>query len=154
MMKTRIYTLLAALLLTFAGVQAQDKTATTISVDVVSSIVVGDDANVSVTLDAKTNAIATLTVTNSDNSYNETFNVGLVGGNGRYTVPNLAEGKYSVTASFAGNDQYAASTSDAQTLEVNKVPTTLTLSLDENEIVRTKEIYVGDFPLTSQYLNP
>ena len=145
-MKTRIYTLLAALLLTFAGVQAQDKTATTISVDVVSSIVVGDDANVSVTLSAEINAIATLTVTSSDNSYNKTFNVGLVGGNGRYTVPNLAEGKYSVTASFAGNFKYDASTSDAQTLEVNKVPTTLTLSLDENEIVRTKEIYVGDFP--------
>ena len=152
-MKTRIYTLLAALLLTFAGVQAQDKTATTISVDVVSSIVVGDDANVSVTLSAEINAIATLTVTSSDNSYNKTFNVGLVGGNGRYTVPNLAEGKYSVTASFAGNFKYDASTSDAQTLEVNKVPTTLTLSLDENEIVKAKTIYVGNAPIITATLN-
>ena len=132
------------MLLMVASVQAQ--TATTIRVEPLSSLTVGDDAYVTVTLDADINAIATLTVTNSDNSYNETFNVALVGGNGRYTVPNLAEGTYSITASFAGNDQYAASTSDPQTLEVNKVPTTLTLSLDENEIVRTKEIYVGDFP--------
>jgi len=147
MMKTRIYTLLAALLLTFAGVQAQDKTATTISVDVVSSIVVGDDAQVVVKLNADINAIATLTVTNSDNSYNETFNVGLVGGNGFFVVPNLAEGTYSVTASFAGNDQYAASTSAAKELMVNKVPTTLTLSLDKTSI------YVGNAPIITATLN-
>ena len=133
------------MLLMVASVQAQ-KTATTISVVTLSSLIVGNDAYVTVTLDADINAIATLTVTNSDNSYNETFNVALVGGNGRYTVPNLAEGTYSITASFAGNDQYAASTSDPQTLEVNKVPTTLTLSLDNNDIVSTKTIYVGDFP--------
>ena len=153
MMKTRIYTLLAALLLTFAGVQAQDKTATTISVDVVSSIVVGDDANVSVTLSADINAIATLTVTSSDNSYNKTFNVGLVGGNGRYTVPNLAEGKYSVTASFAGNGQYAASTSEPKTVQANKITTALALSLDENEIVKAKTIYVGNAPIITATLN-
>ena len=133
------------MLLTVASVQAQ--TATTISVSTNSSISpVGDDATVFVTLDADIDAIATLTVTNSDKSYNKTFNVALVGGNGIFVVPNLAKGTYSVTASFAGNDQYAASTSDAQTLEVNKVHTTLTLSLDENEIVKAKTIYVGEFP--------
>ena len=145
MMKTRIYTLLAALLLTVASVQAQ--TATTISVDAYSPIYAGNDANVWVTLDADINAIATLTVTNSDNSYNETFNVGLVGGNGFFVVPNLAEGTYSVTASFAGNDQYAASTSAAKELMVNKVPTTLTLSLDKTSI------YVGNAPIITATLN-
>ena len=138
MMKTRIYTLLAALLLTFAGVQAQ--TATTISVEPSSSsIIVGQDVYVVVTLEPAINAIATLTVTNSDNSYNETFHVALVGGNGFFVVPNLAEGTYSITASFAGNGQYAASTSETKTVQVTKITTALALSLKD------EAIYVGDF---------
>ena len=140
-MKTRIYTLLAALLLTVASVQAQ--TATTISVDVASSTIpVGDDAYVEVTLDAEDaeiNAIATLTVTNSDNSYNETFHVALEDGYGSYYVPNLPVGTYSITASFAGNGQYAASTSETKTIQVNNITTALTLSLKD------EAIYVGDF---------
>ena len=139
-MKTRIYTLLAALLLTFAGVQAQ-KTATTIRVKPLSSLIVGNDAYVTVTLDADINAIATLTVTDGA-SYNKSFYVALEGGSGSgsgsYCVPNLPAGTYSITASFAGNDQYAASISDAQTLQVNKVSTTLSLTL------REETMYVGD----------
>ena len=80
MMKTRIYTLLAALLLTAAIVQAQ-KTVTTIRVKPLSSLTVGDDAYVEVTLDADINAIATLTVTDGA-SYNKSFYVALVGGYG------------------------------------------------------------------------
>ena len=142
MMKTRIYTLLAALLLTAASVQAQ-KTVTTIRVEPLSSLTVGDDAYVTVTLDADINAIATLTVTDGA-SYNETFNVALVGGNGFFVVPNLAEGTYSITASFAGNDQYA-STSETKTVQVNKITTALALSPDNDNMVSTKTIYVGDF---------
>ena len=128
------------MLLTVASVQAQ--TATTISVDVASStILVGDDVRVGVTLDAEINAIATLTVTDGA-SYNESFYVALEGGSGSgsgsYCVPNLPAGTYSITASFAGNDQYAASISDAQTLQVNKVSTTLSL------ILREETMYVGD----------
>ena len=126
------------MLLTFAGVQAQ--TATTISVEPSSSsIIVGQDVYVYVTLDAKTNAIATLTVTNSDNSYNETFHVALEGGYGYYYVPNLPVGTYSITASFAGNGQYVASTSETKTVQVNMVTTALALSLVD------ESIYVGDF---------
>ena len=129
------------MLLTVASVQAQ--TATTISVDVASpTILVGDDVYVDVTLnaeDAEINAIATLTVTNSDNSYNETFHVALVGGNGFFVVPNLAEGTYSITASFAGNGQYAASTSETKTVQVTNIITALALSLKD------EAIYVGDF---------
>lgn len=144
MMKTRIYTLLAALLLTFAGVQAQ--TATTISVEPSSSsIIVGQDVYVYVTLDAKTNAIATLTVTNSDNSYNKSFYVALEDGYGSYYVPNLPVGTYSITASFAGNGQYAASTSETKTVQVTNITTALALSFDNDDIVSTKTIYVGDF---------
>ena len=143
-MKTRIYTLLAALLLTVASVQAQ--TVTTISVKPsLSSIIVGDDVYVVVTLEPEINAIATLTVTNSDNSYNKSFYVALEDGCGSYYVPNLAAGTYSIKASFAGNDQYAASTSETKTIQVNKITTALALSFDDNDIVSTKTIYVGDF---------
>ena len=126
------------MLLTVASVQAQ--TATTISVKPsLSSIIVGEDVYVVVTLDPAINAIATLTVTNSDNSYNESFSVALVGGYGRFIVPNLPVGTYSVTASFAGNDQYAASTSEVQTVEVSKVTTALSLTLID------AAIYVGEY---------
>lgn len=125
------------MLLTVASVQAQ--TATTISVEVASSIDVGSDANVFVTLGADINAIATLTVTNSDNSYNKSFYVALEGGYGYYYVPNLPAGTFSITASFAGNGQYAASTSETKTIQVNNIITALALSLKD------EAIYVGDF---------
>ena len=136
-MKTRIYTLLAALLLTVASVQAQ--TATTISVKPsLSSIIVGEDVYVVVTLDPAINAIATLTVTDGA-SYNKSFYVALEDGYGSYYVPNLAVGTYSITASFAGNEQYAASTSEPKTVQVNNIITALALSLKD------EAIYVGDF---------
>ena len=126
------------MLLTVASVQAQ--TVTTISVEPSSSsIIVGQDVYVYVTLDAEINAIATLTVTNSDNSYNETFHVALEGGYGSYYVPNLPVGTYSITASFAGNGQYAASTSETKTVQVTNIITALALSLKD------EAIYVGDF---------
>lgn len=149
------------MLLTVASVQAQDKTATTISVDVASpTILVGEDARVEVTLSAEINAIATLTVTNSDKSYNKTFHVALLGGDGlggsgSFTVPNLPVGTYSITASFAGNDQYDASTSEVQTVEVSKVTTAFALSFDYKDIVSTKTIYVGDYiSFVAKLLNP
>ena len=129
------------MLLTAASVQAQ--TETSINVDVAPSYDAGSDAYVGVELNANIDAIATLTVTNNDNSYNETFKVALVGGYGSsygsFTVPNLAVGTYSMTASFAGNDQYAASTSEVQTVEVSKKTTALALTL------RDVAIYVGDY---------
>ena len=131
------------MLLTVASVQAQDKTATTISVETYSPLIVGSDATVWVTLDADIDAIATLTVTNSDTNVEQSFNVALVGGygssSGLFTVPNLPVGTYSMTASFAGNDQYAASTSEVQTVEVSKVTTALSLTLID------AAIYVGEY---------
>ena len=125
------------MLLTVASVQAQ--TATTISVDVASpTILVGDDVYVEVTLEPAINAIATLTVTDGA-SYNKSFYVALEDGYGRYCVPNLAVGTYSITASFAGNGQYAASTSETKTIQVNNIITALALSLKD------EAIYVGDF---------
>ena len=120
-MKTRIYTLLAILLLTVASTQAQ--TATTISVEDIYPIRVGDDAFLQVTLEPEITTVATLTVSNSDNSYNQSFHVAIVDGYGTCVVPNMAEGTYSFTASFAGNAKYAASTSETKTLTVSKITT-------------------------------
>ena len=135
-MKTRIYTLVAALMLMVVSANAQ--TATTIAVDFGSPKIVGDDAYVRVTLEPEIDAVAKLTVTNNDNSYNETFHVALSSGYGEFVVPNLAAGTYSVTALFAGNEQYEASSSETKTLNVNRVPTTLSLTLNDDEI------YVGE----------
>ena len=136
-MKARIYTFLAALLLTVASAQAQ--TATTITVEDIYPITVGDDAHVWVTLDPSITTVATLTVSNSDQSYNQSFHVAIVDGYGICTIPNMAEGTYSCTASFAGNAQYAASTSEPKTLTVSKIVTSMSLTLND------EAIYVGDY---------
>ena len=136
-MKARVYTLLAALLLTVASAQAQ--TATTITVEDIGPIIAGDDVFVEVTLEPGITTVATLTVSKSDNSYNQSFHVAIVDGYGRCTIPNMAEGTYSCTASYAGNAKYSASTSATKTLTVNKVVTTMSLTLHDTSI------YVGDY---------
>ena len=136
-MKARIYIFLAALLLTVASAQAQ--TATTISVEDIGPIIAGDDVFVEVTLEPGITTVATLTVSNSDQSYDQSFHVAIVDGYGRCTIPNMAEGPYSCTASFAGNARYAASTSETKTLTVSKVTTTMSLTLYNTSI------YVGNY---------
>ena len=128
MMKTRIYTLLAALLLTAASTYAQTKIATTISV-AVDDIIAGDDARVEVSLtDANNNGvtgIATIIVTQEGVSA-KPYNVAVVEGTGTYYVSNLASASYTITASYAGDDVYAASeTAEAYSLYVPKITTGL-----------------------------
>ena len=131
-MKTRIYTLVAALMLMVGSANAEDKTATTIAVDFCSPIIAGNDANVTVNMSPDINAIATLNVeTPTDTKH---YYVPIVDGVGSYVVNNMADGTYEITASYAGNEQYEASTSDAKTLTVNKIPTALSLALKDTEI--------------------
>ena len=120
MMKTRIYTLLAALLLTAASTTAQTKIATTISVAVNNGIVAGDDARVTVSLtDADHNGvtgIATISV-KAEGGDAKYYDVAVVEGTGTYYVSNLASASYTITASYAGDDVYAASeTAEAYSL--------------------------------------
>lgn len=131
-MKTRIYTLVAALMLMVGSANAEDKTATTIAVDFCSPIIAGNDANVTVNMSPDINAIATLNVeTPTDTKH---YYVPIVDGVGSYVVNNLADGTYEITASYAGDEQYEASTSDAKILTVNKIPTALSLALKDTEI--------------------
>ena len=131
-MKTRIYTLVAALMLMVGSANAEDKTATTIAVDFFSPIIACNDANVTVNMSPKINAIATLNVETPTGT--KDYYVPIVDGVGCYVVNNLADGTYEITASYAGNEQYEASTSDAKTLTVNKIPTALSLALKDTEI--------------------
>ena len=131
-MKTRIYTLVAALMLMVGSANAEDKTATTIAVDFCSPIIACNDANVTVNMSPKINAIATLNVETPTGT--KDYYVPIVDGVGCYVVNNLADGTYEITASYAGNEQYEASTSDAKTLTVNKIPTALSLALKDTEI--------------------
>ena len=135
-MKTRIYTLVVALLMIAAGATAQSKTATTISVAVANAdnMVDGDDANVVITMTPDDfNGIATISVT-PEGGDPKPYNVAVVNGEGRYVVQNLVSAAYEITASYAGDEQYEASTSDAKTLTVNKIPTALSLALKDTEI--------------------
>ena len=139
-MKTRIYTLLAALLLIAVSANAQSKTATTLSVTVgnANGITAGDDARVDVTLkDAKENGVSGIVTigVKGDNDYEyKYYNVAVVNGEGSYVVNNLAEGSYTVQASFAGDDNYTASSTEEISFFVPKITTGLDISLDKTSI--------------------
>lgn len=108
-------------------------------------IVAGDDAHVKVTLvpvkgENETtelpaiNGIVTLSVNDGINEP-KPYNVAIVDGEGHYYVTNLAQAAYDITAAFAGDDNYTASTTEAATtLEVCMILTETTCSLDNTEI--------------------
>ena len=145
-MNTRIYILVAALLLIAAGANAQSKVATTISVKVYNASYMksGDDADVVVTMTPEDfNGIATISAT-QEGGLAKTYDVAVVNGEGCYAVNNLAEGAYSITASFAGDDVYAASeTATAYNLYVPKITTGLDISLDHESINVGEKATVG-----------
>ena len=135
-MKTRIVTLLAALLLTAASTYAQTKIATTISVAVANAdgIKAGDDARVTVTMTPALDGITTISV-KPEGGDAKPYNVAVVNGTGTYYVNNLAEGSYAITAKYEGDDVYAASeTTTACNLYVPMITTSLAISIDKSSI--------------------
>ena len=135
-MKTRIVTLLAALLLTAASTYAQTKIATTISVAVANAdgIKAGEDARVTVTMTPALDGIATISV-KPEGGDAKPYNVAVVNGTGTYYVNNLAEGSYTITAKYEGDDVYAASQTAAPcNLYVPMITTSLAISIDKSSI--------------------
>ena len=119
-----------------SNVTVSTKWATTISMKVENAeyMVAGKDANVVVTMTPDDfNGIATISVT-PDGGMTKTYNVAVVDGVGRYVVNNLANKTYNITASFDGDDNYTASTSDEISLYVPKITTGLDISLDRETI--------------------
>jgi hypothetical protein len=108
---------------------------TTINVEVGNAnyMVAGHDAYVVVTMTPDDfNGIAKITL--NDGGEPKEYNVAVVNGEGRYVVQNLTSKAYSITASFAGDDKYAASTSDEINLYVPNITTGLDISLDKETI--------------------
>lgn len=117
-------------------------------------IVAGDDAHVKVTLvpvkgENETtelpaiNGIATVTMNS------KSYTVAIVNGVGHYYVANLAQDAYAITASFAGDANHAASTSDPNySIAVSNVKTAIKISFDETDVTsKTKVVTVGE-PVT------
>ena len=108
-------------------------------------LIAGDDAHVKVTLvpvkgENETtelpamNGIVTISVDNGTNNP-KSYNVAIVNGVGHYYVTSLAQYAYAITAEFAGDDNYTASTTEnATTLEACMILTETTSSLDKTEI--------------------
>ena len=101
-------------------------------------IIAGDDAHVKVTLVPvagegetnlpKINGIVTIFVGSKD------YTVAIVNGEGHYYVNNLTQGSYDITAEFNGDANHAVSTSAATMLEVCKILTETTSSVDKTPV--------------------
>lgn len=126
---------------TSIAVEIQDPVTT---IDGHPVLIAGDDAHVKVTLvpvagEGETNlpeinGYATIKLVDSYNN-SKFYNVAIVNGVGHFYVTNLAQDAYAITASFAGDDNHAASTTEnATTLEVCMILTETTCSFDKTEI--------------------
>ena len=110
---------------------------TTIEVSVVSPITDGDDAIITVTMTPDINGTVELTVGD------KIYYVAVVNGTGRYVVNNLANGTYAIKAIFAGDTQYFGKTSNTAILEVNMIPTGLSISIDKTSMNITDNAVVS-----------
>lgn len=130
------------------------KRATSLAVEIVDPVttveshpvlIAGDDAHVKVTLVPvkgenettvlpEINGIVTISVDNGTNNP-KFYTVAIVNGVGHFYVTNLAQDAYAITASYDGDANHAASTTEnATTLEVCMILTETTSSLDKTEI--------------------
>ena len=78
----------------------------------------------------------------------ESYNVVVSKGVGNFTISNLPNGTYDVKAIFEGNNIYSASSSDVKRLQINKIPTDISVSLDNSSAL------VGDNVDVRISLNP
>ena len=103
-------------------------------------LIAGDDAHVKVTLvpvkgENETTELPAMNGIATVMMGTKTYTVAIVNGVGHYYVANLAQDAYAITASYDGDANHAASTTEnATTLEVCKILTETTCSLDKTEI--------------------
>ena len=102
------------------------------------SIIVGDKAVVSVTLDQSITTAVTVKVNGKDHV------VGLVNGKGSLTLSDLAEGTYTINATYDGDTKYIGSTSNTVTLKVEgKTVTEMSVDIDVEKGIATVELPDG-----------
>ena len=97
----------------FEGTLVVSKVVTNVTVNVTSSIEVGDDAVINITMEPAITTIVTLTVGDED------YDVVVKNGFASYSVPGLGEGSYNVTVTYAGDAMYAANVTTSS-IVVNK----------------------------------
>ena len=95
-------------------------------------IIVGDKAVVSVELDKSITTAVTVKVNGKNHV------VGLVNGKGSLTLSDLAEGTYTINATYAGDTKYIGSTSNTVTLKVEgKTVTEMSVDIDVEKGIAT-----------------
>ena len=122
-------------------------------------LIAGDDAHVKVTLVPvkgenemtvlpEINGIVTISVDNGTNNP-KFYTVAIVNGVGHFYVTNLAQDAYAITASYDGDANHAASTSDPNySIAVSNVKTALRICFDKTDMTaNTKVVTVGE-PVT------
>ena len=102
------------------------------TIDFNSPIIDGDDVYVEVTMKSDINGVVLLFV--GAPSDTKSYEVAIVGGIGKIYVTNLANATYDIYAKFEGNDKYESNTSEHKTLLVNKIITSLSITIDNDSI--------------------
>lgn len=115
-------------------------TSLSVSVDT-PSVIVGDEAIVTVKSNLDMDCIVNLIV--GSNCYG----IVLTDGEGSLIVSNLVEGNYDVQAIFDGDNKYLSNSSEVAKLEVKKIPTELSVSVDN------PSPFVGDSVVVGVTLN-
>lgn len=114
---------------------------TTIEVSFNSIIIAGDDARILINMNENVNGIVEL------KSNNKVYNVAIVDGSGEILIQNLNNGTYNINATFEGDERYKPSTSETKQLYVNKVITSMSISINK------KSMSYNDIALVTINLN-
>ena len=106
------------------------------------SIFVGDEVIGAVNMNPTVKGIVRLNI--GSKSYDVVVNRGV----GTFAISDLEMGTYDVQAIFGGDNEHSASSSDVKILEVKKIPTNFTVTIDN------PSIFVGDKAVFAVNTNP
>ena len=106
------------------------------------SIFVGDEVIVAVNMNPTVKGTVRLNI--GSKSYDVVVNRGV----GTFAISDLEMGTYDVQAIFDGDNEHSASSSDVKILEVKKIPTNFTVTIDN------PSIFVGDKAIFAVNTNP
>ena len=106
------------------------------------SIFVGDEVIGAVNMNPTVKGIVRLNI--GSKSYDVVVNRGV----GTFAISDLEMGTYDVQAIFDGDNEHSASSSDVKILEVKKIPTNFTVTIDN------PSIFVGDKAIFAVNTNP
>lgn len=106
-----------------------------------NSVIVGDE--VIVTINSHPTITGAIRLKIGSKYYNVAINKGV----GTFSISDLTNGTYEVQAIFDGDNQHWGNSSDVKELEVKRIPTNLSIIIDDSSI------YVGDSVVVGVVLN-